>query len=373
MIRVLVAEDSHAARLLIVTLLEGDPDIQVVGEVGDGEAAVAGAKRLRPDVITMDIHMPVLDGLEATARIMNEVPTPIVVVSSTVSAQDVASSFAAMKAGALVALPKPGASNAGLADADRRAFVSTVKAMARVKVVRRWSGAFATVADRAGAPPERQDGAGTEPAPHQFHAGRTAVPHEAPNRAPPRSVSLVAIAASTGGPTALQKILSELPATFPAPIVLVQHIARGFLAGFASWLNGECAIRVKVATNSEPLEAGTAYVAADDVHLGVSPNRTTLTVPGGEVNGFRPSGSVLFESAADAYGSSLAAVILTGMGSDGVSGLRRVRAKGGYVIAQDEESSLIYGMPGEAVKAGVVDISLPLDQIAAHLKLVATR
>jgi two-component system, chemotaxis family, protein-glutamate methylesterase/glutaminase len=348
MIRVLVAEDSHAARLLLVSLLASDPEIEVVGEVGDGEAAVAGAKRLRPDVITMDIQMPLLDGLEATARIMNEAPTPIVVVSSSVNAKDVASSFEAIKAGALVALPKPGLGGGRQGEDDRRTFVSTVKAMAHVKVVRRWSAA-----------------SGTPPFVARAQAPQTGRP------AATRQPSLIAIAASTGGPAALQAVLSTLPSTFPVPIVIVQHIAHGFLAGFAQWLNSECALAVKVAAASEPLTPGTVYLAPDDAHLGVTAGRKTASLPGGRVNGFRPSGSVLFESAADAYGSSLVAVILTGMGADGVSGLRRVRAKGGYVIAQDEASSLIYGMPGEAVAAGLVDISLPLSLIGQHLQHLA--
>lgn len=346
MIRVLIAEDSAAARLLLVSMLGGDPEIEIVAEVSDGEAAVEAARRLRPDVITMDIQMPKLDGLDATARIMNESPLPIVVVSSSVSVRDVASTFAALKAGALAALPKPGWGGGEAGEEERRTFVSTVKAMARVKVVRRWSGAQDAIG-MPGSPASRPSLAGVVTS---------------------RKVSLVAIAASTGGPTALQKVLSSLPATFEAPIVVVQHISRGFIPGFATWLDGECALRVKLAEPSEPLTAGTVYIAPDEAHMGVTSGRRTKAVAGPPVNGFCPSASVLFESAADAYGQSLAAVILTGMGSDGVSGLRRVMAKGGYVIAQDQATSLIYGMPGEAVAAGVVDVSLPLSAIGKHLQ-----
>ncbi|MEO7454813.1 MAG: chemotaxis-specific protein-glutamate methyltransferase CheB [Gemmatimonadaceae bacterium] len=358
MIRVLVAEDSQAARLLLVSMLEADPDIEVVGEGGDGEAAVAAAKRLRPDVVTMDIHMPRLDGLEATARIMNEAPMPIVVVSAAVSARDVASTFDALKAGALAALPKPVAGGGAAGEEERQGFVAIVKAMSRVKVVRRWSGAFATVGAR-GAPPKQQD----RPVGDEVRN-----PSTAPITPSTRRATLVAIAASTGGPTALQEVLSGLPGSFAAPVVVVQHIAKGFIPGFASWLDGECELRVKLAEPDEPLVAGTVYIAPDDRHLGVTPARRIKEIEGKPVNGFCPSASVLFESAADAYGDSLAAVIMTGMGSDGVSGLRRVIGKGGYVIAQDEASSLIYGMPGEAVAAGVVDISLPLNLISTYLQ-----
>ena len=365
MIRVLVAEDSYAARLLIVSLLSSDPEIEIVGEVGDGAAAVAETRRLQPDVVTMDIHMPIMDGLTATARIMHERPVPIVVVSSTVDPRVVASTFDAIKAGALVALPKPGAGTDRNSVEERAIFTSTIKAMARVKVVRRWSAAI----DGLGGPPKSKDTAERRPESHPGIASRSdsgaggsirTVESVSP-------VSLIAMAASTGGPTALQTILGALPSDFPAPIALVQHIARGFLEGFAQWLDTECALRVRVARGGETLEPGTIYVAADDVHLGVTASRQTVAMSGEPVNGFRPSASVLFESGAKAYGEGLGCVILTGMGSDGVSGLRRVKDRSGFVIAQDEASSLIYGMPGEAVRAGVVDVSIPLDMIAPSL------
>lgn len=374
MIRVLVADDSHSARLLLVTLLMSDPDVEVVGEVGDGEAAVANARRLKPDVITMDIEMPGVDGLEATARIMNESPTPIVVVSSSVNPRDLASSFAAMKAGALVALAKPSSGADPQSAAERQAFVSTVKAMSKVKVVRRWSGSYRT-APGAGGPPQRQFGgeAGEQRNPAEA-APIESLPSVAGGGAssfvPSPRVALVAMAASTGGPTALQKVLAPLPADFPVPIVLVQHIARGFNAGFASWLDSECALSVKLATGGELLEPGTVYIAPDDRHLAILANRRTELRDGAVVNGFKPSASVLFETCADAFGAALVAVIMTGMGSDGVSGLRRVAATGGRVIAQDEETSLIYGMPREAVIAGVVTVSLPLSAISPELEKV---
>lgn len=364
MIRVLVAEDSYAARVLIVATLENDPEIEIVGEAHDGEAAVALARRLNPDVITMDIHMPLLDGLAATARIMSENPTPIVVVSSAVNPRDVASTFDAIRAGALVALAKPGSGTDRTAAEERAIFTSTVKAMARVKVVRRWSGA----AEALALPPGSQDTARSRhlsDLPPAMGIGSTTARQR--RTTPSEAVSLIAIAASTGGPSALRTLLGALPSDFSTPIVLVQHIARGFLDGFAQWLDGECAINVRVARGGERLQSGTVYVAQDDLHLGISATRHTLAIRSEPVNGFRPSASVLFESAASAYGAGLVAVILTGMGSDGVSGLRRVREGDGFVIAQDEETSLIYGMPGEAVKAGVVDMSLPLNVIAEQL------
>ena len=364
MIRVLVAEDSYAARLLIVSLLESDPEIEVVGEVADGEAAVAAARRLQPDVMTMDIHMPVMDGLAATARIMNECPIPIVVVSSTVDPRVVASTFDAIKAGALVALPKPGSATDRVSVEERALFTATVKAMAMVKVVRRWSSS-----PDSGVPPQRQGTAGASASPHRSSARPTGILQSQPR--PSHPLSLVAIAASTGGPTALQTLLRAIPSDFRAPIVVVQHIARGFLEGFAQWLDSECSLNVRVAREMEILQPGNVYIAPDDSHLGVSPKRQAIAIRTEPVNGFMPSASVLFESAASAIGAGLACVIMTGMGSDGVSGLRSVKGREGYIIAQDEATSLIYGMPGEAVRAGLVDVSLPLDMIAPHLVALA--
>jgi two-component system chemotaxis response regulator CheB len=365
MIRVLVAEDSMAARVLLVSLLEEDPEIEVVGDVGDGAAALALAKQLRPDVITMDIHMPVMDGLEATERIMHEVPTPIVVVSSAVDPRDVATSFRVTQAGALAAISKPGSAVGPAADVERRQFVSTVKAMAAVKVVRRWR-TGETGTPPWGALPESQDASSLSISAHRpaEPSGGSSKPDTGP---PGRRIVLVAIAASTGGPTALQIVLGGLPASFPAPILVVQHISDGFLRGFADWLASECSLKVKIAEPDEPLSAGTVYLAPKGAHLAVSPDRRARSLTGMPVNGYLPSASTMFDSAAEVYGPEMAAVILTGMGSDGVSGLRKVKARGGFVIAQDEATSLIYGMPGEAVRAGVVDLSLPIRSVSGQL------
>jgi two-component system chemotaxis response regulator CheB len=184
----------------------------------------------------------------------------------------------------------------------------------------------------------------------------------------------VALAGSTGGPAALQRILGDLPARFPAPVLVVQHIARGFVGGLADWLNTGGSMRVKVAQSGDPLTPRTVFLAPDDRHLVVGPDRRLLVDAAPPVNGFRPSATRLFESVARAYGREAAAVILTGMGDDGVAGLQLVKANGGYVIAQDQETSVVYGMPREAVAAGVVDAVLPVDEIGTRLaELVAER
>ncbi len=338
MIRVVIAEDSLTVRELLVEILESDPEIRVVGQAKNGAEAVDLATRLKPDLVTMDVHMPVMDGFEATKEIMVRAPAPIVLVSSSVSREDVELSFDAMRAGALMVVAKPDSPQSAVFDGRRAQFLAMVKAMSQVKVVRRWAPRTQVVT-----PP----------------VGR--------RRAPGAKVRLVAIAASTGGPAALQRILADLPRDFPVPILVVQHIATGFVAGLASWLSGSCNLRVEVAESGGPLRERSVLLAPDDRHLGVTADARVVVADAPPVNGFRPSGTYLFESAARAYGASVAAVILTGMGSDGVEGLKAVKAAGGQVLAQDEVTSVVYGMPREAVAAGVVDAVLPVDAVAARL------
>lgn len=339
MIRVVVAEDSLTVREFLVEILEGDPGIRVVGQAKNGAEAVELATQLKPDLVTMDVHMPVMDGFEATKEIMVKAPTPILIVSSSVSGREVELSLNAMRAGALMVVSKPDNPHATRFDGRREQLLTMVKAMAQVKVVRQWAS--------------------------QAHPVRPASARRV--AAPGVPVRLVAVAASTGGPAALQRILAALPGDFAVPILVVQHIATGFVGGLAEWLSASCTFRVKVAEHGEPLVKRTVFLAPDDRHLGVSPDARVMVTDAPPVDRFRPSGTYLFASAAQAYGASVAAVILTGMGRDGVEGLYAVKAAGGRVLAQDEPSSVVYGMPGEAVAAGVVDAILAVDEIAQHL------
>jgi two-component system, chemotaxis family, protein-glutamate methylesterase/glutaminase len=338
MIRVLVAEDSLTDRELLVEILNGDPDFKVVGQAENGARAVELARELRPDLVTMDVMMPVLDGLEATKEIMVQAPTPILVVSSALKDRGVELSLHAIRAGALMCVEKPGPPG-GPQFAERRAqFLSIAKAMAQVKVVRRWATARVPVMSA-----DRPTGAGARP------------------------VRLIAIAGSTGGPAALHRVLSDLPGDFPVSILVVQHIATGFVAGLAEWLRSSSNIRVKVAEDGEALAPRTAYLASDGRHLGLGKDRRIEMSDAAAINGFRPSATHLFETAATAFGSSVVAVVLTGMGNDGVAGLRMIKEAGGRVIAQNEATSVIYGMPREAVAAGVVDLELPITEIGPRL------
>ncbi len=347
MIRILVADDSVTSRTLLASLLGAEADFRVVGEAASGREAVNMAVELQPDLITMDVQMPELDGLQATREIMVRSPRPIIIVSATARTAEVELSLEATRAGALMALPKPeGPGSPGFA-ADRRQLISMVRAMAGVKVVRR----------------------------HAAHTDLTSRPRPQRKRDSNTTVRLVAIAASTGGPAAIRDILSELPRSFPAPILLTQHIAHGFTAGLAHWLAGDTSLSVKVAELGETLEPGTVYIAPEQKHLGCRPDangalRVLLDVSP-QIGSFRPSATWMFRSCAAALGDAMVAVILTGMGDDGVAGLRDAHTAGARIIGQDEASSVIYGMPREAERAGVVDDVLPLTAIARRLTELA--
>jgi len=337
MIRVVLAEDSETCRQLLTAVLEADGELRIVGHASDGLAAVTMTEALRPNVVVMDAHMPVMDGFMATRQIMLQCPTPIVIVSATMDLASVAASMRALEAGALTLLPKPGGPADPCFEEHARAFTNTVRAMADVKVVRRWHGIVAPVS-------------------------LVMDPVD-----PRRRVRVIGVGASTGGPAALQRILSDLPGRLPVPVLVVQHIAEGFLEGLTTWLETVTSFRVKVAEQGEMPQAGCVYFAPDFHHLAVGRDGSidlTQRVP---VSGFVPSATVLFESLAEVYGASAVGMILTGMGQDGVKGLVALRRVGATVIAQDEETSVVFGMPKAAVDAGLTTMVLPLPLIAARL------
>ena len=339
MIRVLVAEDSPTTRQWLVSILRSDPEIEVVGEAKNGQEAVELTHNLRPHVVAMDIVMPVMDGFEATKRIMVATPTPIVIISNTVDVREVKVALKALKAGALTVGKKPGGPGTQDNDLESSIFVSTLKIMSQVKVVGHW-------ADRSILKPDATPLAFLRKLPIGKKGG------------------IVAIATSTGGPAAFNKIFSELPGDFPAPILVVQHMAKGFMEGCATWLNENSNLRVKLGEEGEILAPGTVYMAGDDLQMGVSQHSTLHLTSADPILGFRPSGTYLFESVARAYGSSVLALVLTGMGSDGVAGLKSVKEAGGWIVAQDQDSSVVFGMPEEAIKSGQTDFVLPLGEIA---------
>jgi two-component system chemotaxis response regulator CheB len=341
-IKVLVVDDSPVTRALLVQLLDVETDIEVVGAVDDGQAAVefldAGS---RPDVVIMDIHMPRLDGFEATRLIMETRPLPIIICTATSDPRELAIAFRSLEAGAVACIEKPVARGLDFAERQRN-LLQTVRLMSEVKVVRRWS---------------RSRG--------------TSLPAPWGNVANPRSntpgIKVIGIGASTGGPQVLQTILSGLPRDFPAPLLIVQHIARGFLPGMVEWLNQTTALRVHIAAHGAPALPGHAYVAPDDFHLALDARGYTALARTECENALRPAVSYLFRSLAHTHGASAIGVLLTGMGKDGAAELKLMKDGGAYTIAQDLASSVVHGMPGEAIALGGATQVLPADKIAAAL------
>jgi two-component system, chemotaxis family, protein-glutamate methylesterase/glutaminase len=324
-VRVLVADDSELFRDVLSNVIAAEPGFEVVAVAADGGAAAALARTLRPDVITMDINMPDTDGFSGIARIMADTPTPILVLTASPTE---AVGFRALSLGALDILEKPQATT----DLDDYGALlrSRLRLLAGVKVIRHLRGLR-----------ER-----TSPGPR-----------------PVGRAELVVIGASLGGPRALATLLRGLPAEFPAPIAIVQHIADGFTEGLASWLSSECRLRVCEARHGEPLRAGRVVLAPTGHHLVVSEGVAHLS-DAPPVDTFKPSVTPLFLSAARAYGARCCGVLLTGMGRDGAEGLKAIKDRGGLTVAQDEATSVVFGMPRAAVELGAVDRVLPLEEIS---------
>ena len=344
MIKVLVVEDSPVVREFLVHILSSDPGIRVVGTAHDGEEAIEAIARTRPDVITMDVHMPKMNGLDATRRIMETCPTPIVVVSSSTDPREVATTFEATEAGALAVLRRPAGIGHPDHEASARELVQTVKLMSEVKVVRRWS---------------------------QARRDPVARPAQARLDHAPGKVRIVALGASTGGPPVLQTILSQLPRDFPAPVLVVQHMAAGFVQGFIEWLGHSSRLPIHLAAHGEQILPGNVYVAPDELQMKVERGgRIALTRDAPE-NGLRPAVSYLFRSVAEVYGSDAVAGMLSGMGRDGADELKLLKDVGAATFAQDKDSSVVHGMPGEAIKLGAATFVLPPEKIAAVLSRLA--
>ena len=346
-IKVLIVEDSLTVQLLLAEAIEADGRLQVTGRVATGEQALEFVKDGKPDVVLMDVHLPGMNGFEATRRIMATTPLPIVICSAVTDPNDVATTFQAMEAGAVAVVAKPG----GLRSANhaelKRHLVETLRVMAEVKVVRRWA--------RAGARPAVQ-----------------AAPRGVDEIARPKSVKrLVAIGTSTGGPPVLRTILSELPASFPLPILVVQHISPGFLPGLVEWLRSSCAMPLEIAAQGALLAGGHVYFAPDGFHLGINAKGQIALTKRAAGDQLCPSVSHLLRSVTDAYGAGVIGVLLTGMGSDGAAELAGLKQCGGTTIAQDKGSSVVHGMPGEAIRLGAATRVLPAGQIAAELLRLA--
>jgi two-component system chemotaxis response regulator CheB len=347
-IRVLVVDDSLSVRRKLVDTLNAAPDLVVVGEADNGKTAIDLCIELRPDVITLDMMLPVMTGLAATEYIMAHCPTPILVVSASTNRGELFRTYEALAAGALDVLEKPKGNE--VENAWEQKLVSRVKLIARIRVITHLRAKLAS-------PPR---------APR--------APIEATTRPRTSGCAAIAIGASTGGPAAILEILSALPASFPLPILIVLHIGEAFATALADWLDGLCAMSVSYAKNGEPLPAhgrGRVILAPPDRHLVLQGGRLRLTdTP--ERHSCRPSVDELFESIANDLGARGAACLLTGMGKDGAAGLLAIRRAGGLTIAQDEKTSVVFGMPREAILLGAAARVLSIGDIAPEISEIAS-
>jgi two-component system chemotaxis response regulator CheB len=344
-IRVLVVEDSATVRNRLVEVLSEDPDITVVAEASDGKQAIDLCQALRPDVMTLDMMLPVMSGLAATEYIMAHCPTPILVVSASTNRGELFKTYEALAAGAVDVLEKPTGSEPD-GDWERR-LVATVKLVSRIRVI-------------------------THPRARLSSLGQGRPRPMTPLPGANRSCRIAALGASTGGPGAIVTILRTLPASFPVPLLLVLHIGEPFGKAFAEWLDGQSALRVAQAVDGEALASSTGRVimAPPDRHLVVERGRIRLT-SGPERHSCRPSVDVLFESVAREMGAGAVATLLTGMGKDGAAGLLEIRRAGGTTIAQDEATCVVYGMPREAALLDAATQILPLGEIGPALVAAA--
>lgn len=348
MIRVMIVEDSLVVRTYLEHIIDRDPRLTLVASVTSAEEALACLKRVAPDVISLDVRLPKMNGFEATMMIMSERPTPIVIFASDVNTSDLNISRNAFRAGAVSVLEKPTGAMSENFEKIADGICDQLVCMSQVKVVRQQVSRILQLS-------ESDDFRNLE----MFRSSKLTTP-------PDNAFDILGIVASTGGPSALVRVLSKLPDDFPLPILLVQHITSSFLQGFTTWLSGLCPFEVRIANAGERIEAGRIYMAPVEHHLQLVSGRIQLS-RADPVSMQRPSGTVLFRSMARNTTLRSLAILMTGMGDDGAEGMKDIYEAGGHTIAQDEKSCAIYGMPAEAVRLNAVTESLPLDRIAQRL------
>lgn len=361
-VKVLVVDDSGFFRRRVSEILSSDPNIQVIGTATNGREAIDQAVALKPDVITMDYEMPMMDGITAVRQIMQRCPTPVLMFSS-LTHEGARVTLDALDAGAVDFLPK------NFEDISRNP--AKVKQLLCEKIhtisgSNRPNSSYSSSAGSAVSPAPRKV-LGSQASPTPLRASVTAAPAQASPAPRRKSYKLVAIGTSTGGPVALQRVLTQLPASFPAPIVLIQHMPAAFTKAFAERLDKLCNIRIKEAEDGDLLRPGLALLAPGGKQMMVDGRGAVRILPGDERLNYRPCVDVTFGSAAKAYTDKVLAVVLTGMGADGREGARMLKQSGSQVWAQDEASCVIYGMPMAVVKANLNDAIYGLDDIGRHL------
>ncbi len=341
-IRVLIVDDSPLINTLFKAMLDGLPDIQVVGEATNGQDAIRMALRLHPNLITMDIRMPQMDGLEAIRQIMSIEPIPIIVVSSSVYASDFNTAFNAIEAGALTVIEKPKGLDEKDFEAVREQLITSIRTLSGVNLILR---------------PHKKTG-------HLTNIGpKTAMLHSYVLR----SIQAIAIASSTGGPPVLAQILSGLPEDFSIPILIVQHNLPAFMPAMVEWLSTRTKIPVSIVQEGMRMEISHIYVAPGDAHLTVTADRILHVDHSAPVKGNRPSATRLFQSVASAFDKNAIGIVLTGMGDDGADGLANMASAGAHIMVQDEASSVVFGMPKAVIDRHLADEILSPEEIVTRL------
>jgi two-component system chemotaxis response regulator CheB len=347
MIRVLLVDDSPVAITIMKRMLSLSTDISIVGTAENGREALDLIPQVKPDVICTDLHMPVMDGLEFTREVMSRHPLPILLVS--ISAHDGSlNAFKVVEAGAVDILTKPKASSPIDYEKIAPEFIRKIRILSGVRVFRR-------------SRPDLDSGMGTS----ELKELKPAI------RISKSKIQIIVIGASTGGPQALHAILARLPADFPLPVVCIQHIAEGFLGGLVEWLSSQCAAKVRIATPGEPPASGVIYFPREGMHLRIGGDGRFIHSAEPPLDGHRPSITITMESLACYYGSGVLSVLLTGMGRDGATGMRAIAQAGGITVAQDEQSSVVFGMPKQAIELKAAGYVLPLESIVRVISSLA--
>ncbi|MBC8147007.1 MAG: chemotaxis-specific protein-glutamate methyltransferase CheB [Bacteroidetes bacterium] len=341
MIKILIVEDSPVMQQLLIFTISSDPDFKIVGVARNGVEAIEAVTKLKPDVIAMDFQMPKLNGIEATKTIMATNPTPIVIVTGSLTTKDQVLSFNLMEAGALAIIKKPPSVAHPEYKNEAKKLIKTLKLMSEIKLVKRYSKSTR----------EQKD----------------AIPLIEKSIDEDTKIQLVVMGASTGGPIVLQQILLGLPKDFPVPILIVQHISPGFTKGYVEWLKNTTHFPFHIASQGEYLLPGHVYVAPDDFHMGVEKGLRIALSQNNAENGLRPSVSYLFRTAAQNFGARAVGILLSGMGRDGGEELKLLKDKGAVTFAQNKESSVVHGMPGEAIKLGAVSHIMSPEEITVAL------
>ncbi|RXJ72933.1 chemotaxis response regulator protein-glutamate methylesterase [Veronia nyctiphanis] len=372
-LKVLVVDDSSFFRRRVSEIINGDPRLEVIDCAVNGREAIDKTVQLKPDVITMDIEMPVMDGITSVREIMRQQPTPILMFSS-LTHEGAKATLDALDAGALDFLPKKFEDIACNRDEAVSLLQNRVREIARKGIfMRRASPASSTLASSPALDARKEPTLPKRPLTDKLNSAKPTPKRVAGSfQASGKRYQLLAIGTSTGGPVALQKVLSALPANFPIPIVLVQHMPATFTAAFATRLNGLCKITVKEAEDGESIRPGCAYLAPGGLQMMVDgrPGSSRIKlVDGGDRMNYKPCVDVTFGSAAKIYGNSVLSIIMTGMGADGREGSRMLKSAGSTIWAQDADSCVVYGMPQAVAKEGISSEDLPLDRIAERIKI----